>query len=797
MAKTVEYGIDLGTTNSAIARMTPKGVTLVPVERSSYVRSAVAKKRGALKVGQSAISDAGSDAAVLFKREMGSEHVFNLDGGETMSPVELSAEVLKELKRAVKRRYDEDLKDVVITVPAMFSQPQCAATQEAAIMAGLNAVALLQEPIAAATAFLTDDPMPGYYLVYDLGGGTFDVSLIRLADGEMQVVAHGGDNYLGGSDFDTLMSEWVLNQIERKGADIGQFKSQRSRRRLLQIMEEARINLSDCDSVLIDLGDFGLSIVTLNLSAPQLEDLVEETVDKTIRIIRERLASANLSPADIESILLVGGPTQMPYIRRRLREEFGIQLNHDQDPMTVVAKGAAIHAAGMLRDQNNQRPTSNSSTLQLELHYEPIAPESDQTMAGKVLGPEFNGEVKIRSGSGDWETGWIRLKRGAFSALISLGTDAMREFLITVRNEEGTIVLCEPNQFLVRSGVRSAAPVVPYSYGVVLEGGEKVAQVVKEGGSLPASNTETFKLSKTLVAGSPESATIVFVEGNSSYASDNLRVGMLQISGTDLRRTLPENTPVEVRIRVDESRLVTARVYIPLLDEEYALHCRATTECLDAFDVSTKVRRLVYDIKEIEDVVSEEDHDDLIQIERDVEQLEAVAARAEEGHQGESQKAHKHLTDARARLRVIQEKYLAEARYHGLVKTINEADSLCETYNDNLSRARLVDLKQDSEKARRLDDVHTLDEIKERVLEIFWSHFVKTRQCWEGLVDWLRETTHLANDEITYREYLHRAELALHDDDIEGVRLNAIRARGLIQDTASSRNEFFDAALRK
>ena len=173
MGGTVEFGIDLGTTNSAISRMTPKGAEIVPIRRLNYIPSAVAiDKRGDIKVGADAL-DPHMQGARWFKRLMGTTNSTQLADGQLWTPERLSSEVLKALKAAVKLKTNEDMEDVVITVPAMFTQPQCAATNEAARLAGLNAVALLQEPIAAATACLSENPVDGYHLVYDLGGGTF------------------------------------------------------------------------------------------------------------------------------------------------------------------------------------------------------------------------------------------------------------------------------------------------------------------------------------------------------------------------------------------------------------------------------------------------------------------------------------------------------------------------------------------------------------------------------------------------------------------------------------------------
>jgi molecular chaperone DnaK len=336
MSNTVDYGIDLGTTNSAIARMTPKGPQIIPVRSQNYIPSVVAvDKRGALKVGKDALNVPELNPARLFKRLMGTKNTISLLDGQGWSPERLSSEILKALKAAAKLKTDEDIADVVITVPAMFTQPQCAATNEAAHIAGLNAVALLQEPIAAATACLSDDPVDGYYLVYDLGGGTFDVSLIRLQDREMNVVEHGGNNYLGGADFDRSVYNWVLNQINRKGGDTDQFRQDANKYRLMACCEEARIELSDASSTNIYLEEFDLPIAKIEFTRENLEDIVAEFVTQTIATTKDRVNTLPNGLKDVRAVLLVGGPTQMPYIRKRLQEELAIPINLEQDPMTV------------------------------------------------------------------------------------------------------------------------------------------------------------------------------------------------------------------------------------------------------------------------------------------------------------------------------------------------------------------------------------------------------------------------------------------------------------------------------
>ena len=471
MSGTVEYGIDLGTTNSAIARMNVKGAEVIPVRRLNYIPSVVAlDKRGDLKIGSDAINP-HLQCARWFKRLMGTTSTITLADGQKWTPQRLSAEILKALKAAVKLKTNEDIEDVVITVPAMFTQPQCAATNEAARLAGLNAVTLLQEPIAAATAYLSENPVDGYHLVYDLGGGTFDVSLIRLLAGEMNVVEHGGDNYLGGSDFDRTIFDWTLSQIDRKGGETNQFQDGIRRHQLLTACEDVRVALSDAESASIYLDEFDLPIAKLELTRERLEDLLENYVSRTIEIARDRLAAVPNGAQGVRGILLVGGPTQMPYIRRRLQEELGIPLNLDQDPMTVVAKGAAFHAGTILKRDGGIPAIIKVGDARVELYYDPVSPDRYTTVSGKITEPvNFRGEIRIASGRGDWETGWTTLVSSAFSTEVSLGQELVTEFNIELRDLSGRIFPCTPSSFAIRGGVRAAQAVTPYNYGVVLEG---------------------------------------------------------------------------------------------------------------------------------------------------------------------------------------------------------------------------------------------------------------------------------------------------------------------------------------
>jgi molecular chaperone DnaK len=792
----VDFGIDLGTTNSAIARMTPNGVEVVRVGRMYYIPSTVATtKRGDVKVGMDALKGEFEPVGRGFKRLMGTRNDTTLLDGSAWSPEKLSAEVLKALKAAVKLKTNEDLKDVVITVPAMFTQPQCAATKEAATLAGLNAVTLLQEPIAAATAYLSNNPKEGHYLVYDLGGGTFDVSLVSVRSGEMNVLEHGGNNYLGGADFDRRVFDWVLTQIERKGGQSSAFAAGADRFKLMERCEEARISLSDQENATIYLDDFDLSIVKLELTRDRLEDLVEDLIANTLEITRDRLVSRNLEPSDIECVLLVGGPTQMPFVRSSIEKELGIRPNFDEDPMLVVAKGAAIHASAMLLE-NPAKAHITQGNAQLRLVYDPVSPEQITTVAGKVEDPpDFRGEVQVSAASGEWATGWRPLQGGAFNLDVTLG-NGTTDFEIQLRDLQGNLVVCQPNRFSIRLGLRAARPITPYNYGVVGEKGIKTHFLVKAGTPLPASGSSEFLLTKTVIAGSPDQARIVFVEGLSDYADENIAVGECLINGTDIKRTLKENERLEIRIRMDESRMLTAKVYIPLLDKEYLIDLHTFEDAPNAGDLAAALNETRIAVQDIEDLLNEEERETIMRVDRQLEQLEALHERVEAGEVGEAERVHKQLSDTKAALRPLLDKYDLQAKHSRAIGKIEAAEALCEQFNDSMGTAKLRDMRSDADKCLRLEDGKVIDAVWDRANDVFWEHYGKTPQCWEYQVQWMRDAAPHSSDPLTFYELVRRAEQALAQKDYEGVRLQAIRAWDYLPDPGRIRNRHGDSVLR-
>ncbi len=355
-------GIDLGTTNSLVATVR-NGVTLcLQDEDGKALLPSIVHylADGRIVVGRKAQATQAVDprnTIISVKRFMGRglkdvAHVetmpYDFVDNEGMvrlrtvqgvkSPVEVSAEILKDLRLRAERSLGGELTGAVITVPAYFDDAQRQATKDAARLAGLNVLRLLNEPTAAAIAYGLENASEGVYAVYDLGGGTFDISILRLSRGVFEVVATSGDAALGGDDFDHRLFCWILDNA---GISL---PSDRDSRRLLMKAREVKERLSLDESVpvrmTLDSGDE----VDLVIEREVFVDITRPLVEKTLRPLKKALRDANLEPADVKGVVMVGGATRMPHVQRAVGEFFGQTPLTNLDPDTVVAIGAAMQA---------------------------------------------------------------------------------------------------------------------------------------------------------------------------------------------------------------------------------------------------------------------------------------------------------------------------------------------------------------------------------------------------------------------------------------------------------------------
>ncbi|MDA8484836.1 Fe-S protein assembly chaperone HscA [Pseudomonas resinovorans] len=352
-------GIDLGTTNSLVAAVRSGVAEPLPdVDGQVILPSAVRYHADHTEVGRSAKQAASSDplnTIISVKRfmgrgledvkQLGEQLPYRFVGGEShmpfietvqgaKSPVEVSADILKTLRQRAENTLGGELVGAVITVPAYFDEAQRQATKDAARLAGLSVLRLLNEPTAAAVAYGLDKQAEGVVAIYDLGGGTFDISILRLTRGVFEVMATGGDSALGGDDFDHAIAGWMVQQ-----AGLSADLDPGAQRSLLRVACDAKEALTDTDSVELVYGDWrGV------LTREQFDALIEPMVARSLKACRRAVRDSGIELEEVEAVVMVGGSTRVPRVREAVAEMFGRQPLTDIDPDQVVAIGAAVQA---------------------------------------------------------------------------------------------------------------------------------------------------------------------------------------------------------------------------------------------------------------------------------------------------------------------------------------------------------------------------------------------------------------------------------------------------------------------
>lgn len=348
MAKVI--GIDLGTTNSVVAVMEGGEPVVVTNQEGSRLTPSVVgfAKNGERLVGQLAKRQAVSNPEKTIssiKRHMGSDYKVKIDDKQ-YTPQEISAMILQKLKADAEAYLGETVTQAVITVPAYFTDSQRQATKDAGAIAGLDVLRIINEPTAAALAYAVDKDEEGKVLVFDLGGGTFDVSILELGDGVFEVKATSGNNHLGGDDFDQRIMDWMIAEFKKDtGIDLSQDKM--ADQRLKEAAEKAKIELSGVMSTNINLPFItadatGPKHLDLTLTRAKFEELTHDLVEATIEPTRKALADSGLSVGEIDKILLVGGSSRIPAVQEAIKRVLGKEPTKNVNPDECVAVGAAI-----------------------------------------------------------------------------------------------------------------------------------------------------------------------------------------------------------------------------------------------------------------------------------------------------------------------------------------------------------------------------------------------------------------------------------------------------------------------
>jgi Fe-S protein assembly chaperone HscA len=368
-------GIDLGTTNSLVAYVdektrlprvipdadgrvllpsivsfTPDGVLVGEAARRQLVRRPTSTVYSVKRFMGRGYDDVKDELKYFPFTVAPAEHVVSIRiGDRTVTPPEVSAVVLKTLKERAERHFGETIEKAVVTVPAYFNDSQRQATRDAGRIAGLDVVRIVNEPTAASLAYGLDRLKEGVVAVYDLGGGTFDISLLRVKDGIFEVLATNGDTHLGGDDFDRVITLWLLEDIqsrhcadlERDGIDLARDHEVMQELRLAAEAAKIRLSSAERTTLTLPLGSFTYH---RDITRAELERLIDPLVGKTLGPVRMALADAGLRPSQADDVVMVGGSTRVPLVRRRVQELFGKTPHSQLNPDEVVALGAAVQA---------------------------------------------------------------------------------------------------------------------------------------------------------------------------------------------------------------------------------------------------------------------------------------------------------------------------------------------------------------------------------------------------------------------------------------------------------------------
>ena len=802
---TINFGIDLGTSNSLIAKFDKGDVTVFknPTGFKETLPSIVGYRNDRTIIGDQAKAYLERDSRSVvsrFKRKMGTSETFQIKAlNASRTPVELSACVLKELKTFVQT--GEEVDSAVITIPASFDTLQSNATKEAGLQAGFKTVVLLQEPIAASLAYANKernvDLRNSQWLVYDLGGGTFDAALVRIVEGELTVIDHEGDNFLGGTDFDALLVERVvvpeLNKLGKFEDLIGSLKSQSGRRNarwysLLSKAEEAKVELSAKTSAEIDLGaapiedDEGNEVdPILTITRSDFEAVIKDKVDATIDMVKRILTRNNLQPSDLKFVLMVGGSTYTPYVRKRVQEVLGIPINTSIDPTNAITVGAAYFAGTKEKALSMEvAAPRSSSTLKVRMVYNKTSQELEETFTAKIEGAVAGSHYRILSEDGAFDSGLKALGARVMEDL-PLREGAYNLFVLKVFDVAGTQVPLDLDTVQIAQGRYSVAgQMLPDDICLVLDDvlakDTRLQTVFSKNVVLPAQTKRTQEVGRTIVKGSSEELRIWVVEGPANrHSSTNKPMGMLQITGKQITRDLLKGTEVDLKFSMSESRDLTVSAYLNGTDQEFSQvftpkkrHVSTAVLATETLQLETKLQ------KEIEDAETNGHSDIAGGLEKALIGVQALMGEVAGLKEDDVTDAKFQLEDRKRQIARDMHDLTSGKRLEQSRRDYQDAKSECakmvaESGNDR-ERNQLKDVLS---REQTFVNSNSPEKIQAEVLNlkrIVWGILHRTPEFLNGMFELMAGRRTSMNDQIQATRLLESGKRAIAGEDWEEVR---------------------------
>jgi molecular chaperone DnaK len=534
---------------------------------------------------------------------MGTENTLDFPAAKiTRRPEELSAEVLASLRRDIADQTGVLPNRAVISVPALFELHQTSATSDAARLAGFERIELIQEPVASAIAAgWTQEGADGPWLVFDLGGGTFDVSLLDTREGLLRVVGHDGDNFLGGRDFDRALTDVVLKKLAADGAVIDPANPAHALAlaRLRFAVEEAKIELTRAAEAPLFVA--GLEVdgqpvdVDLMLTRAEFEALTEPLIDRSIAICRRVLAAHGVPEGGLRRVVLVGGPTVMPALRRKVREALQAEFGDGLDPMTLVAQGAALFAGTVGLDGRPapQTPAAVAPGPKVWLQFPAMTSDQTPFLVGKLLEPGDIRAIRVERSDGSWTSEDAALSTDhAFSTLLSLSLRQVSTFNIFGLLDNGACVPLQPASFSISHGMTLGEPPLARSIGVALANNQ-VLQYFERGAPLPIRRTFSLRTAETVIPGNQGYALKVpIVQGEFEQAHLCRLVGSLEIPGAKLTAALPAGSEIELTLELDRGGELRASARVLSTNQVFDQVALLVTPKMSLAELEQALRRL-------------------------------------------------------------------------------------------------------------------------------------------------------------------------------------------------------------
>lgn len=797
-------GIDLGTTNSAISSYDGENIIIFKSpEQHDVTPSAIyIDKRGNKYLGSRAYTNATrspDNAAILFKRFMGTSTKIKLKGiDKELTPEECSSEILKTLFGYLS----EDIRlnnetGTVITVPAAFNQMQKDATMNAAELAGIGKVALMQEPVAAVMSVMKNRNNDGIFLVYDLGGGTLDVAIAESISGKVNLLSHGGIAMCGGRDFDRILFDnivkpWLLDNFNLP-EDVSinpQFKT--LIRMAVWASEKAKIELSSRDDVIISLPETELNVrdldgeeiyIDIPLNRNDYDPLIKEKIMDSIEATRSSLEKAGLTSHDVERIVFVGGPTQYKPLRDLVSFELGISASTDVNPMTAVSEGAALFAESIdWTSQNRGRKKSKGSVhtgaLDLTFNYVARTPSVKAKVVAKLGNQNITGyEFQIDNTDTGWTSGKMELKSGS-SLELPLAKSGENNFQVFVFDQNGSPVSLTDNRILI-SRTAASIDAIPASNSIGVEAKDKIGgklildYLVKEGDKLPVKGQRTFRSEESLKAGTSNSIKFKLWEGEIvDPVEDNRFIGTFEIKGTDFDSgVIPAGAELIVDYEMLDSGNIILEISVPSIGNSFNSGRNFYSRDSGQIDYSKASKLVEVESDKILDRVEQiEDHVEDERLEKAKNKLDnASKLNHQQADPEETKQAMDDVQDAKKLLAQTRKDHLKTIRQIELDNTIDFFENVISQYVKPVEQNKFDNLRRSAQRAidnNSHDFESYLDELRGLNFDILWNQdwFVVDR------FKYFVENPYLFSNQDEFEKLVQMGESALRNDDISKLK---------------------------